>query len=536
MKDQDARHKTETEDLGARSTNLLKSGSIVSLMTTCSRFAGLIRDVVIARFIGADAMADAFFVAFKIPNFFRKLFSEGAFSNAFIPVLAEYREAGNQAAIKALVDIVAGVLGSILIAITVLVVIASPLITGIFAFGFWLDDPEKFSATSDMLRITFPYLLLISLTGFAGAILNSYDRFAVPAITPIFLNISLIIAAIFVSPWFDQPVYALAWGVLAAGVIQLLFQLPFLAKIHMLPSPVVVWRDDGVVKILALMAPAIFGVSVTQINLLLDTMIASFLPTGSISWLYYSDRLAGLPLGVFGVAIATVILPNLSRQHVSDNIEKFSMMIDWAIRLVSVIAIPATLALMILAEPILISLFYYGELLTPRDMNMATLSLRAYSAGIVAFMLIKVLAPGYFARQDVKTPVRIGIIAIVANIGLSIVLILPLHFYLGVGHVGLALATTLAAILNSFLLFQGLRKNDIYRPQPGWQKFLLMLFNANISMCIFLYGCTAYLGSWFDMIWWERLSLLGLICVLGTAVYVSILFLSGFRIAYIKNQ
>jgi putative peptidoglycan lipid II flippase len=212
------------------------------------------------------------------------------------------------------------------------------------------------------------------------------------------------------------------------------------------------------------------------------------------------------------------------------------MMIDWAIRLVSVIAIPATLALMILAEPILISLFYYGELLTPRDMNMATLSLRAYSAGIVAFMLIKVLAPGYFARQDVKTPVRIGIIAIIANIGLSIVLILPLHFYLGIGHVGLALATTLAAILNSYLLFQGLRKNDIYRPQPGWQKFLLMLFNANISMCIFLYGCTAYLGSWFDMIWWERLSLLGLICVLGTAVYVSILYLSGFRTAYIKNQ
>ena len=536
MRDQDLHHEIEQTELKQGSVKLLKSSSIVSFMTMCSRLAGLIRDVVIARFIGADAMADAFFVAFKIPNFFRRLFSEGAFAQAFVPVLAEYRESGSQAAVKAFIDKVAGALGSELIAFTVFVVIASPIITGIFAFGFWLDDAEKFSAASDMLRITFPYLLLISLTGFAGAILNSYERFAVPAITPIFLNISLIFAAIFVSPWLDRPVYALAWGVLAAGIIQLLFQLPFLAKIRMIPSPVVSWRDEGVIKILGLMAPAIFGVSVSQINLLLDTVIASFLPTGSISWLYYSDRLAELPLGVFGIAIATVILPNLSRQYVSDNLEKFSETLDWAICLVFIIAIPASLALIILAEPILITLFYYGEIMTPRDMAMATLSLRAYSIGVVAFMLIKVFAPGYFSRQDVKTPVRIGIIALIVNMVLNIILVLPLHFYLEIGHLGLAIATTIAAILNSYLLFKGLRKDDVYKPEKNWREFFIILFNANTAMCFSLYLFKSYSNSWIDMAWWERTSHLSLVCLIGAIVYISTLFLSGFRISHLKNK
>ena len=299
MPHQDIKQDNQLHVQPVKSSKLLRSSGVVSSMTMLSRVMGLLRDIVFARVIGADAMADAFFVAFKIPNFFRRLFAEGAFSQAFVPVLAEYREKGSEAAVRALIDRVAGMLGSALIALTVLVVIASPLVTGLFAFGFWLDHPDKFDAASSMLRITFPYLLLISLTGLAGAILNSYDRFAVPALTPILLNVSMIIAALVVAPWFDAPVYALAWGVLAAGVLQLLFQLPFLARIHMIPRPVMDWRDEGVVRVLRLMAPAIFGVSVSQINLLLDTMIASFLPTGSISWLYYSDRLAELPLGVF---------------------------------------------------------------------------------------------------------------------------------------------------------------------------------------------------------------------------------------------
>mgnify|MGYP000577606269 CR=1 FL=1 len=526
----------QEKPVSSKSSKLLRSSGVVSSMTMLSRVMGLLRDIVFARVIGADAMADAFFVAFKIPNFFRRLFAEGAFSQAFVPVLAEYRETGSQAAVKALIDRVAGALGSVLIAITVLVVIASPIMTGIFAFGFWLDHPEKFAAASSMLRITFPYLMLISLTGLAGAILNSYDRFAVPAFTPVLLNISIIVAAIFVSPWFEEPVYALAWGVLAAGVVQLIFQLPFLARIHMVPTPTVDWRDEGVKKVLRLMAPAIFGVSVSQINLLLDTMIASFLPTGSISWLYYSDRLSELPLGVFGVAIATVILPSLSRQHSADSPEKFNATMDWALRMILLIAIPAALALIILAEPILLTLFYYGDVITARDMSMATLSLRAYAVGLLAFMLIKVLAPGYFARQDMKTPVRIGVIALVANMALNILLAVPLHIYWGIGHVGLALATSLSAILNAGMLFLGLRKQAVYTPEQGWRKFLLMLLFGNIALCLALYGLTSFLNDWAEWLWWQRATWMGLICAVGAAVYLLLLFVGGFRLSHLKHQ
>ena len=531
----------EQQNPPVKSAKLLRSSGVVSSMTMLSRVMGLLRDVVFARIIGADAMADAFFVAFKIPNFFRRLFAEGAFSQAFVPVLAEYRETGSQAAIKALIDRVAGALGSVLIAVTVLVVIASPVMTGIFAFGFWLDHPDKFAAASGMLRITFPYLMLISLTGLAGAILNSYDRFAVPAFTPVLLNISIIVAAVFVSPYFEEPVYALAWGVLAAGVVQLIFQLPFLARIHMLPTPVVDWQDEGVKRVLRLMAPAIFGVSVSQINLLLDTMIASFLPTGSISWLYYSDRLSELPLGVFGVAIATVILPSLSRQHTAASPEKFNATMDWALRMILLIAMPAALALIILAEPILLTLFYYGDVITSHDIAMATLSLRAYAVGLVAFMLIKVLAPGYFARQDMKTPVRIGVIALVSNMLLNIALAVPLHLYWGIGHVGLALATSLAAILNAWMLFRGLKKADVYIPKPGWSRFLAMLLIANITMCLVLFGLTLgfealSIESWAGSVWWQRAAWMGLICTAGIVAYLLLLFVGGFRLSHLKHQ
>lgn len=501
-----------------------------------SRILGLIRDMVFARVIGADALADAFFVAFKIPNFFRRLFAEGAFSQAFVPVLAEYREKGSPAAVKALLDSVAGVLGSALIALTLVVVLASPLVTGLFAFGFWLDYPDKFAAASDMLRITFPYLLLISLTGLAGAILNSYDRFAVPAFTPVLLNITLIAAALVAAPWFATPVYALAWGVLAAGVVQLLFQLPFLARIHMVPYPRMDWRDSGVRRILRLMAPAIFGVSVSQINLLLDTVVASFLPTGSISWLYYSDRLSELPLGVFGVAIATVILPSMSRQHAAQTPEVFNRTLDWALRMILLVAVPAAVALVILAKPILLSLFYYGEVMTVRDMTMASLSLRAYACGLVAFMLIKVLAPGYFARQDMKTPVKIGVIALVSNMVLNLLFAVPMHFYWGVGHVGLALATSISAILNAGLLYKGLRRLKVYRPEPGWGRFFIMLIMASGAMAMLLAGFVYFLQDWLLWAWWQRAGWLALICGSGALVYAVCLLLAGFRLSHLRHH
>ena len=518
----------------AQDSGLLRSSGVVGFFTMLSRVMGLARDVVFARVIGADAFADVFFVAFKIPNFFRRLFAEGAFAQAFVPVLGEYREQGSQAAVRGLIDRVSGTLGLTLLLFTLVIVLAAPVMAAIFAPSWFMDDPLKFAATTDMLRITFPYLLFISMTGVAGGILNSYDRFAVPAFTPILLNISLICAALFAAPLFDQPAFALAWGVLIAGIVQLVFQLPFLHRIHMLPQPIIDWHDSGVRKILILMGPAIFGVSVSQINLLLDTMLATFLPTGSVSWLYYSDRLSELPLGVFGVAVATVILPNLSRHHASESTKEYSQTLDWALKMILLVAVPAAVALTLLAEPILVALFYYGDVMTTRDMAMAALSLRAYAIGLIAFMLIKVLAPGFFARQDMRTPVRIGVIAMVTNMVLNVLFVLPLHFYWQIGHVGLASATSVSAFLNAILLFWFLRKQGIYAPTGQWRRFLIQLVIAVAVMFVALLMLSAELGLlqsevWQQGNWLQRISGIGMVCTAGLLVYILVLFVLGFR-------
>lgn len=533
---------SSSPDQGAASSSppprLLRSSLVVSTMTMLSRVLGLARDVVFARFIGAEAGADAFFVAFKIPNFLRRLFAEGAFAQAFVPVLSEYREQGSRAAVQELINRVAGCLGLSLLLVTLLAVLGAPLLTAVFAPGF-VGNELKFGLASEMIRITFPYLLLISLTGFAGAILNSYDRFAVPAFTPVLLNVALISAAVLASPYFEQPVMALAWGVLAAGVVQLLFQVPFLWQLRLLPRPEVNWQDQGVRRILALMAPALFGVSVSQINLLLDTVLASLLPTGSVSWLYYSDRLAELPLGVFGIAVATVILPSLSRQHAADDPGTFASMLDWALRMIFLIAVPAALALVILAEPILLTLFQYGKT-TLVDIQMSTLSLRAYALGLLAFMLIKVLAPGFYARQDMKTPVRIGIIAMVSNMGLNIVFVAPLYYFWQIGHVGLALATSVSAFLNAYLLYRGLRRDGVYQRKAGWGVFGLRLLWANGLMVAVLLGALVGLGelgfAWSEGLWWQRASYLAVICMAGLLGYVLALLLAGMRVRHLRHQ
>lgn len=524
----------------AQDSGLLRSSGVVGFFTMLSRVMGLARDVVFARVIGADAFADVFFVAFKIPNFFRRLFAEGAFAQAFVPVLGEYREQGSQAAVRGLIDRVSGTLGLTLLLFTLVIVLAAPVMAAIFAPSWFMDDPLKFAATTDMLRITFPYLLFISMTGVAGGILNSYDRFAVPAFTPILLNISLICAALFAAPLFDQPAFALAWGVLIAGIVQLVFQLPFLHRIHMLPQPIIDWHDSGVRKILILMGPAIFGVSVSQINLLLDTMLATFLPTGSVSWLYYSDRLSELPLGVFGVAVATVILPNLSRHHASESTKEYSQTLDWALKMILLVAVPAAVALTLLAEPILVALFYYGDVMTTRDMAMAALSLRAYAIGLIAFMLIKVLAPGFFARQDMRTPVRIGVIAMVTNMVLNVLFVLPLHFYWQIGHVGLASATSVSAFLNAILLFWFLRKQGIYAPTGQWRRFLIQLVIAVAVMFVALLMLSAELGLlqsevWQQGNWLQRISGIGMVCTAGLLVYILVLFVLGFRPADLRG-
>ncbi len=523
-----------------KDNGLLRSSGVVSFFTMLSRVMGLARDVVFARVIGAEAFADVFFVAFKIPNFFRRLFAEGAFAQAFVPILGEYREQGSQAAVRSLISRVSGTLGLTLLLFTLVIVLAAPAMAAIFAPKWFFNDPLKFTATAEMLRITFPYLMFISMTGVAGGILNSYDRFAVPAFTPILLNISLIAAALIAAPMFDQPAFALAWGVLIAGILQFIFQIPFLLRIHMLPAPKVDWHHPGVRKILKLMGPAIFGVSVSQINLLLDTMLATFLPTGSVSWLYYSDRLSELPLGVFGVAIATVILPNLSRHHAASSTQQYSETLDWALKMILLIAVPASAALVLLAEPILVTLFYYGDVMTLRDMSMATLSLRAYALGLIAFMLIKVLAPGFFARQDMRTPVRIGIIAMVTNMVLNILFVVPLHFYWQIGHLGLAAATSVAAFLNAILLYVYLKRSGVYVASGHWVGFFCRLSAAVGVMLVVLVVVSGPLNAlnsevWQNMPWWQRSrGILGL-CAAGFAAYVLMLLITGFKMSDLRG-
>ena len=503
-------------------SSLLRSSLIVGTMTMLSRVLGLVRDIVVANFFGASEAADAFFVAFKIPNFLRRLFAEGAFAQAFVPVLSEYRTQKDLSAVQALVGKVAGGLGGILLVLTVVAVIAAPVLTAVFAPGFYMHAEQKFELASQMLAITFPYLMLISLTAFAGAILNSYEHFVVPAFTPVLLNVCLIGSAIFLSPYFEQPVFALAWGVLMAGCVQLLFQVPFLMRIKLLPKPVIDWDDPGVKKIMTLMLPALFGVSVAQINLLLDTVLATFLQTGSVSWLYYSDRLAELPLGVFAIAISTVILPSLSRKSANRSMQDFAKTLDWAMRMILLIGLPSALALFYLAEPLLVTLFGYGSM-SERDILMAGQSLRAYSCGLIAFMLIKVLAPGYFARQDMKTPVKIAIQAMVANMVFNLILIYPFE------HVGLAAATSMSAFLNAFLLLYGLLKCGVFKWQAGWGMMSARLVTACSALWFSMAFFNHDLEQWLDWNVWQRVANMALIVVVGVASYLAVLLLLGLR-------
>ena len=513
-------HRTQIKAQQSRS--LLRSSGLVGLMTMLSRVFGLLRDMIVAQYFGASASADAFFVAFKIPNFFRRLFAEGAFSQAFIPVLSEYRSQKTEKEVRQLANSVAGVLGGILFVITFLAIMGSPWLTALFAPGF-LEDQAKYDLATEMLRITFPYLFLISLTAFAGSILNSYGYFAIPAFTPVLLNLVLISAAIWLTPFFETPIIGLAWGVFIAGAVQLFFQLPFLLKMGLLPRPRFDYKHEGVKRIFTLMVPALFGVSVSQINLLLDTILASFLQTGSVSWLYYSDRLAELPLGIFGIAIATVILPSLSRQHASQSKQEFSNTLDWALRIVILMGVPAALALILLAEPLVTALFYYGEL-TQNDVFMSAMSLRAYALGLLAFMLIKVLAPGYFSRQDMKTPVKIGIWAMTANMVFNLILIWPLQ------HTGLALATAISSWMNALWLLSGLIKRDVYKRGAGWGLFVLRVLLANSLMIAFVYYMNPVTSDWFNMSALERSAQLGILVFSGVGLYFLALLLSGMNL------
>ncbi|EGQ8234303.1 murein biosynthesis integral membrane protein MurJ [Vibrio parahaemolyticus] len=515
------------------SKRLLKSGMIVSAMTLISRVLGLVRDVVVANLMGAGASADVFFFANKIPNFLRRLFAEGAFSQAFVPVLTENHAQGDMDKTRELIARAAGTLGVIVSIVTVLGVLGSGVVTALFGFGWFLDwmhggpAAEKFELASLMLKITFPYLWFITFVALSGAILNTLGKFAVSSFTPVFLNVMIILAAWFISPQMSQPEIGLAIGVFLGGLVQFLFQIPFLIKAGVMVKPKWGWRDPGVVKIRTLMIPALFGVSVSQINLLFDTFIASFLQTGSISWLYYSDRLLEFPLGLFGIAIATVILPALSRKHVDSQSEGFAHTMDWGVRMVTLLGIPAMLGLMALAKPMLMVLFMRGEF-SPQDVHQASLSLLAYASGLLNFMLIKVLAPGYYSRQDTKTPVKYGIIAMVTNMVFNAIFA---YFY---GYVGLAIATALSAFVNMALLYRGLHIAGVYQITKRTVFFTIRLVIAGVAMVAAILWQLEDMSVWLEWSFAHRSGMLGMLIGLGAAVYLAVLFLTGVRLKDLK--
>lgn len=510
-------------------SSLVKSSGVVGAFTLVSRISGFLRDAVIAQTFGVAAGTDAFFVAFKIPNFLRRLFAEGAFSQAFIPVLAEVKAQDERPAMRRFVGNITGTFGALLLLLTISGVLAAPLLVTLFAPGF-VSDPHKFQIAIDMLRWTFPYVGLIALTALAGSILNVFGCFAVPALTPVVLNLSMLAGVFWLSPFMQQPIMALAIAVFVAGVVQLGMQVPFLRRIDMMPPSRWAWRDTRVGQVMRLMGPGILGSSVSQINLIVDMLIASFLATGSVSWLYYSDRMVEFPLGIFAVAIGTVILPHLSLHHAKAEPGAFSRTLDWALRLVCLVGAPASLALFLLAGPLLAALFYYGEF-RAHDVRMSAWSLMAFSIGLLPFMLIKVLAPGFFARQDTQTPVRIGIYAIVVNMVLSVAIVMPLAWF-GVPamHVGLALATSLAGAVNALYLLGALRRAGVYTPCPGWGRLAGQILIANAVMGVVLWNLgSADLDGWLARTSMQRFAWLATCIGAGSVAYFATLWLMGVR-------
>jgi len=501
--------------------SLLRATSLVSLMTFLSRIIGFARDMLMAQLFGAGAGMDAFYIAFRIPNFMRRLFAEGAFSQAFVPVLSEYQKTRSHEDVRHFLARIAGSLSAILTLVTLLGVLSAPWVIDVFAPGFHHDAMRARLAT-EMLRITFPYLMLISLTAMSGATLNTFGYFGVPAFTPVLLNISMISCALWLSPQMDNPPVALAWGVLLGGIAQFMFQLPFLFKHRLLYFPKLKINDDGVRRVLRLMVPALFGVSIAQINLMIDTIFASFLQVGSVTWLFLTDRLTDFPLGVFGVAIATVILPHLSKRYAEQNTRYFSQSMDWGLRMLLIIGVPSALGLMTFSLPMIAACFGYGAF-KPFDLLQTQKSLMMLSFGLPAFMIVKVLASGFYAQQNIKTPVKIGVVCMVFNTLCCALLVGPL------AHAGLTLASAIASYLNCFILFFLLCKRKIYQPQAGWGKFIVQLLVANALMGIYLYYTKGTLLDWLDKPMLLRLGYLLAHILVAIVIYVMTLRIVGLR-------
>ncbi len=514
---------------------IFKSTSVVGITTLISRITGLARDMVYSQAFGAGPLMDAFLVAFKIPNFLRRLFAEGSFSQAFVPVITEYKVKRSQDEVRALVDGVSGTLGVILFFVTLLGVIGAPLIILGFAPG-WHDDTQgRFDLAVDMLRWTFPYLFFVSLTALFSGVLNSYGRFALPAFTQVIMNVVMIAFALWLAPHTANPGVTLAIGVFVSGLLQVGFQLPAVIKLGLFRRPRWAPAADGVRRIGKLMLPGILGSSMAQVSLLLDTMIASFLIGGSVAWLYFADRLMEFPLGVFSIALATVILPGLSRHHAEASPERFTSTLDWALRLVVLLVSPAAVAMLVFAGPMTATIFGYGKFVA-RDVEMASYALMAYSWGLLGFSLVKVLAPGFFARQDTRTPVRVGLIALAANMILNVGVVLPAH-YLGFPypHVLLATSTCVSAAINTALLWRGLVKAGVYRARPGWGALLARIVTANALMAALLLWMAGDLASWLATPPLQRALHLAGCIVAAAALYFVVLYVSGVRLRHMRS-
>lgn len=504
--------------------NLLKALATVGSMTFISRLLGFARDTLIARVFGAGEVMDAFVVAFRIPNLLRRISAEGAFSQAFVPILAEYKEQRSVDATRALVNHVATLLGLCLVLITILGMLAAPWVVQLTASGF-AEHASKFDLTVHLLRITFPYIFFISLVSLAGGVLNTYGNFKVPAFTPVWLNVSFIAAALLVVPYFGGSVEVLAWAVFVGGVLQMVYQIPYLRKIGFLPSFELNLHDEGVWRILKLMGPAIFGVSIAQISLLINTNVASHLATGSVSWLYYADRLMEFPTGVLGVALGTILLPSLSKSVADKAHGEYSQLLDWGLRLTFMLALPAAVAMAVLATPLVAALFKYGAF-TAQDAAMTQQALIAYSVGLIGLILVKVLAPAFYSKQDIKTPVKIAIFTLIATQAMSLSFVFLLHL----NHAGLALAIGLGACINAGLLYYQLRKNNLFTPQAGWLVYMAKLVLAVSTMAVALHFAAGDNATWLQYGVMQKLTHLSALLVLGVAVYFGVLWLAGIRV------
>ncbi len=517
------------------SRSLLKSTSVVGATTLLSRITGLMRDVALAQAFGASALQDAFLVAYKIPNFLRRLFAEGAFSQSFVPVISEYRHQRSLPEVKELVGGVTGTLGAALLAVTALGVLGAPLVILVYATGF-TRDAGKFELTVHMLRWTFPYLFFISLTALYSGVLNSYRQFALPAFTQVAMNVVLIVTAMVVAVHSANPGIVLAMGVFVAGCLQLAMQLPAVARLGLLALPRWRPRAEGVRRIGRLMIPGIVGSSMAQVSLVLDTTIASWLVTGSVSWLYFADRLMEFPLGVFSVALGTVILPNLSVHHAERSGEAFSATLDWALRLTLLLVMPAAVGLLAFSGPITAAIFGYRNF-TPHSVQMASWALMAYSWGLVMFSLVKVLAPGYFARQDTRTPVRAGLVALAVNMAMNVGIALPAaHLGFPAPHLLLATATCTGSAVNVYLLWRGLVRQGVLRPSAAWRRLLPRIAIACALMAALLVWWSGSLDAWLAYGPAVRLLRCGLGIAAAAATYFAALYALGLRPADLRTR